>query len=304
MPPQKAPPRRKPTAPRKPPAAAPPADPLAFVTEHHEPNGPATVRLRLRVLEQEVPLAFVVPGAPTRPRRLLPALHQLSTLLTEAAVAREAAAGREISCRKGCGACCRQLVPITEPECLRLRELVEALPEPQRGAVLARFADAKERLQAAGVLTDLEDLQARAHLESPAVAGSPAATADEAQEAFWRLAMRYVAAQVPCPFLVDESCSIHRERPLVCREFLVTSPAERCAEIPPTRVDRVPLPGKVSAALGRVQQALEPGAVPGGATTSPWVPLVLALDYAHSHRDRAALRPGPDLLRALLQELL
>ena len=76
MPPQKAPPRRKPTAPRKPPAAAPPADPLAFVTEHHEPNGPATVRLRLRVLEQEVPLAFVVPGAPTRPRRLLPALHQ------------------------------------------------------------------------------------------------------------------------------------------------------------------------------------------------------------------------------------
>lgn len=197
MPPQKAPPRRKPAAPTAPPTAPPPADPLAFVTERHEPNGPATVRLRLRVLEQEVPLAFVVPGAPTRPRRLLPALHQLSTLLTEAAVAREAAAGREISCRKGCGACCRQLVPITEPECLRLRELVEALPEPQRGAVLARFADAQERLQAAGVLADL---QARASLESPAVAGSPAATADEAQEAFWRLAMRYVAAHpLPLP---------------------------------------------------------------------------------------------------------
>jgi Fe-S-cluster containining protein len=34
---------------------------------------------------------------------------------------------------------------------------------------------------------------------------------------------------MPCPFLEDESCSIHPDRPLVCREYLVTSPAELCA---------------------------------------------------------------------------
>ena len=58
------------------------------------------------------------------------------------AVVAAAEAGKAISCHKGCGACCRQLVPISRTEGERLVTLVDAMPEPRRAAVLARFADA------------------------------------------------------------------------------------------------------------------------------------------------------------------
>ena len=49
-----------------------------------------------------------------------------------------AARGEAISCKAGCGACCRQLVPVSETEAHHLRDVVEAMPEPRRAAVTAR----------------------------------------------------------------------------------------------------------------------------------------------------------------------
>ena len=46
-----------------------------------------------------------------------------------------------------------------------------------------------------------------------------------------RLGLEYFKPQIPCPFLEDESCSIYAERPFVCREYLVTSPAENCTTL-------------------------------------------------------------------------
>lgn len=43
------------------------------------------------------------------------------------------------------------------------------------------------------------------------------------------------------PFLEDDACSIHPHRPSVCREYLVTSPAEHCAELGRKLVKRVPV---------------------------------------------------------------
>ena len=43
------------------------------------------------------------------------------------AVVAAAEAGKAISCRKGCGACCRQLVPISRTEAERLLSTVAAL---------------------------------------------------------------------------------------------------------------------------------------------------------------------------------
>ena len=49
------------------------------------------------------------------------------------------AKGREISCKKGCGACCSQPVPVAEIEAYQIAELVENLPEPRRTEVKERF---------------------------------------------------------------------------------------------------------------------------------------------------------------------
>jgi Fe-S-cluster containining protein len=63
---------------------------------------------------------------------------------------------------------------------------------------------------------------------------------------------KYFYEGIPCPFLEDESCSIHPNRPIVCREYLVTSPAANCAKPSAETVTLVKLPIKPSKTVGRL----------------------------------------------------
>lgn len=121
--------------------------------------------------------------------------------------------GRVVSCRAGCGACCRQLVPVSEIEAFHLKEVVDSLPAEHRQRVVTRFALAQQSLAEQGVLEDLK--------------GLTHADVDKKRE----LGIAYFRLQIPCPFLEEESCSIHAVRPSACREYLVTSPAVHCASL-------------------------------------------------------------------------
>lgn len=114
------------------------------------------------------------------------------------------------------------------------------------------------------------------------------------REARGQLGRDYFALGVPCPFLEDESCSIHPERPLVCREYLVTSPAEHCARPTPGAVEGVDLPGSLWMAFARL---CDPSPE---AETIGWVPLVPASEGVASHREGPPLRPAPDVFRDLI----
>jgi hypothetical protein len=90
---------------------------------------------------------------------------------------------------------------------------------------------------------------------------------------------------MPCPFLEEESCSIHPARPTACREYLVTSAASHCARPSAETVDVVALPAKVSRTVMQLDAAAA-GAKAG------WVALALALDPAEAHVAVAPCRPG------------
>ena len=166
-----------------------------------------------------------VPGGPCRLLDLLPAAREVSGMLTGAALDKVRAEGKTVSCRAGCGACCRQLAAISVVEAEALAELVAALPAERQAVIRARFAEAVRRLEEAGLLDGADRPRG-----PRTVARNPGGVEAGVQD----VARRYFALQIPCPFLEDESCSIHPERPMVCREYHVTSPAERCAQ---------PLPG-------------------------------------------------------------
>jgi len=59
----------------------------------------------------------------------------------------------------GCGACCRQLVPITEIEARYLGELVEFLAQERQTEIRRRFADVLRRLDEADLLETLRHLE-------------------------------------------------------------------------------------------------------------------------------------------------
>jgi len=174
------------------------------------------------------------------------------------------AGGLQISCCRGCGACCRQLVPLSPPEAFMLADLVLSFPDERRAAVMARFTQTRQALQQAGIET---------------VAG-PTKASDSAHA---EVALKYFELGVPCPFLEDESCSIHADRPSICREYLVTSPAALCADLRHHRVARVPVPLRFSDCLSQLSALLV-----GGEPVT--VPLPAALGWADQHWDEGQRR--------------
>jgi hypothetical protein len=106
--------------------------------------------------------------------------------------------------------------------------------------------------------------------------------------------MQYFNLGIPCPFLEEESCSIYHDRPIACREYLVTSPAGNCAQPSPDTVKLIPLPFRIWTALARVDDE---------SRRAPWVPLILAPEWAEIHPDDSAARPGPALLRSLFDQI-
>jgi Fe-S-cluster containining protein len=237
-----------------------------------------TARGNLNVAGVNVDFEMTVPTASASPRVVLPVLQMLSAAVQARAAVDVERAGKRISCGPHCAACCRQLVPISAIEARRLVELIENLPNSRRVAVLARFAEVVRRLAEAGLLASLRHPKNMSQTERSS------------------LGTDYFRLRIPCPFLEDESCSIYPDRPLICREYLVTSPAENCANPKLDNIEGVPLPVRVSRLLPDFGDA--PGTVP-----TEWIPLVLAPEWVESHPDQAVARPAPEWLTLLFQRL-
>ena len=175
-----------------------------------------SVTIQLRTFGQTVSHDVDVPTGPTHPRRMLPVFQALAQTLIDDAVAQEVTAGNSISCKRGCDAGRRQLVPLPPAEAHAMRALVEALPEPTQTQVLERFAEAGKRIERSALGARLRDQ----------------VWDDEDESHYNKLALDYFALGIPCPFLDAEgACSIYSDCPIVCREFLVITPRR----IAPTR---------------------------------------------------------------------
>lgn len=233
-------------------------------------DGPLATGAATLVLSGE-PVAFelTVPAGPTTVEAVLPVVQGLSSLLAGRAAARSAAEGRAVTCKAGCGACCRQLVPLAAAEARRLAAVVAALPEPRQSLVRERFAAAVTAVEATGLMDRLTD---------------PVERDPQAGRAYFRLG-------IACPFLEDEACSIHPDRPLSCREYLVTSPAEVCRELNVEGVERLTLEGDPSLAVLKADPR------------AGWLPLIYALVYDQAAPPSPRDRTGPEILAEVLGRL-
>jgi len=138
-----------------------------------------------------------------------------------------------VSCGKGCGVCCRQMVPLSPPEAAIIAEVVDHLPHQQKESVLFSFAYALENLEAAGIGEKISAVYS---------IRTDAEVIMEVNRAYFRLS-------IPCPFLVDGACSIYSQRPSRCREYSVLSPAEYCNDPFSRQVRRLPLTIKLCESL-------------------------------------------------------
>ena len=234
-----------------------------------------TGRIALKINGVPIEMELTVPAAPVKPQRMLPVFQQMTNTFVEFGVYAAESEGRSVSCKAGCGACCRQPVPISEVEVYQIAELVETMPEPERSEIKKRFADAVERFNQIGWFDKMDrEAEAAKTLESASAA-----------KRLMPVALEYFAAGVPCPFLENESCSIHESRPLACREYLVTSPAENCSRPNAENIDKIEMTVRPSKILNRIGRTGRFGGV--GTLT-----LIRALDLAERYPDEFPERSG------------
>lgn len=237
------------------------------------PTRAGDLQAEISVPTSFIPVSDIVP--------LMRSLGEQALTLEEQKVQQ---AGQTISCRKGCGACCRVLVPVSPPEAFTLKKRVEQLPASQRDRYLQRLATVKDTLNKTGLLGRLVQLsETRTQLS------------DEDMEP---INQAYYTQRLPCIFLEDEACSIYEFRPAACREYLVTSPAEFCQDMTDPAVKPVSVPFRIATVLSLMWAKLTGG-------PARLIPLPVALDWADRHADEnKSYETGGTLLEMGMERIL
>jgi Fe-S-cluster containining protein len=231
--------------------------------------------------QEQITIRAAIPGGYSSLPQFLPIVQALTDAVVDAAAREASRANRSISCGPHCGACCRQLVPVAEAEAVFLKLLIDGMEESRRARIQQRIEVARARLSEAGLLAEL---------------GVPEAfdSADRRRT----LGLKYFRLGIPCPFLDNESCSIHSHRPLSCREFLVTSDPRQCADPSAEGVESIRLPQRPSAILYRFGDGI-------GTAPARWLPLVTAISWVECSEAQLTERsfPTSDLFHGFLQAL-
>ena len=239
----------------------------------------ATGSINLTVRGKPLEVEVTVPTKPVKPQRMLPVFQKMTNLFVEIGVKESEAEGQDVSCQKGCGACCRQPVPLPEFEAYHIAELVEKMPEPQRSSVRMRFDKAVAHLTEIGWVDRFENC------------------ADSSEEQRTAMFLDYFREGIACPFLVDESCSIHQNRPLACREYLVTNPPENCSNPTPQNINLIKIPVAPSKNLFKFGQK---NPLPGLNV----VPLIMSLKQAGEKPNDFQQKTGEQWMGEFLQSVL
>jgi len=246
---------------------------------------PRTVQVNftLNIGAGRLDASAIVPSGETNLTQLLPVLQDLSSDIINGAVQIAESEGYSVSCRAGCASCCRQLIPLNLFEAEQLAVWISALPEERQAQLVGRFDAAVRQLSQAGILGRMDP-----SLQTP---GSPEQKA---------LAVDYIRQRVACPFLEDESCGIYPIRPLICREYLVTSPPENCVDPSVYPVVGVPIPLKLSNVLIEIGSHVDP-------SSRGWLPLVFLDAWMRAgggQPGKVVSGPGPELLHEIVKRLV
>ena len=188
-----------------------------------------TVEFHIDVSAKQATLADIVPLA-----------RKLFTKLAILFLERHRGNGQSIPCCKGCSACCSYLIPMSVPEVFRLREELLAMPTDYSSRILRSCLDTAEIILKKGA--------GRLNINELTKNG----LSQKEQLSNW-----YAGLKIPCPFLSDGLCSLYEQRPLACREHIVTGSSFFCQPDHRDEPNVVPMPVSVLDALGQLTAELE-----------------------------------------------
>ncbi len=228
------------------------------------PSASQPLNLSMQTISGELEAHVTVPTGFIPITEVVPVVRSLSEQAQGLEVAKVVHSGNDISCKKGCSACCQGImIPVSPPEALALAQMIDDLPGEHRERIERRLTSTWERLTESGMLGPLQDL-----------AESPRQRSDEDIDPINRA---YYALRLPCVFLENDSCSIYDHRPAACREHMVTSQADLCQNMEKNLVRELPVPFRAGTILAILWSEMFGGPV-------RLIPLPVAFQWAKKHR--------------------
>lgn len=231
----------------------------------------------LKIGDDVASLSATVPDQKVTACELIPVYQLLANDIVSHSIVQSAKAGKNISCKAGCSACCTQAVPVSELEALHLAKVVNRMPEHRQKRIRQRFADSQVAIATAGLTQPMQEI---AKLDK------------KSRNA---LGVKYYSLKLDCPFLEDKRCSIYSDRPLECREFVVTSDPKHCVELNPQEMTHLDSKLRLTPVLRTQSQDLF------GEKSSGWMLLVNCLDWAKTNKTRLKKKPGIFWLQDLIE---
>lgn len=204
-------------------------------------GGVETISFELDILGEPVRFSISVAQKKARLSDIAPLARTLSTKLALVMLDRLRSNGELVPCCKGCSACCNYLVPLSIPEAFRLREELLAMPAEQGKAVLQSCLDTAKRI--------LDKKPKEFNINKLAEAANPVQIS--------QLGKWYAGLKLTCPFLSDSLCTSYENRPIACREYIVTGSALLCEDESTDESQKVQTPVSVLECLGQLTAELE-----------------------------------------------
>jgi Fe-S-cluster containining protein len=223
-----------------------------------------TFTLELDILGKPACFHINVENVQARLSDMVPLARAFSTKMAIATLERLRESGKSVPCCKGCSACCSYLVPLSVPETFRLVEELATMP-PEKGRTLLRSS-----LDTAKTI--LEQMP-RDLTEDESASKDNGIRSDQ-------LGAWYAGLGLRCPFLSDNLCVTYDQRPIACREHIVTGSETSCNVEGTDEPDIVKMPVSVLECLGRLAAELEQSDVEA-------IMLPLALPWAQQNTERS-----------------
>ena len=159
------------------------------------------VETELEVVDELLPVRIGVRNGTAKLADIAPMARELSSKIADVGLRHFKRNGKTIPCRKGCASCCHYIVVLTAPDAFRLVEEVHKMLPQRRKEVKKSFRKANEWFEQHPGKFQRAD-------------GAPGSDN-----------LRY-----PCPFLDNNQCTIYENRPIICREWMVTGTEQNCRE--------------------------------------------------------------------------
>lgn len=204
------------------------------------PSSEETISFELNIAGKMVPFHINVANDKATLADIVPLARKLSTKMAIAFLADLRKNGLSVPCRKGCCACCSSLIPMSVPEVFRMREELLAMPNDVSNRILGACIHTAE--------TILNKTRRTSYLEGFSKSGKPRIS----QINKW-----YGKLKLACPLLSGDLCTLYEQRPLACREHIVTGSSDSCQKDRKCRPNVTPMPVSVLETLGQLAGELE-----------------------------------------------